>query len=86
MADQAAEDSRVLSLAAHAARVNTNIGAMTYEDKRLALEWLGVRVRVWRPGHTDETDTPLRWDLTVAPLDGEPIVYRAPRAAIPRRH
>jgi site-specific DNA recombinase len=86
IADRAAEDARVLSLADWAARVNTNIEAMTYEDKRLALEWLGVQVRVWRPGHADEADEPLRWDLTVAPLDGQAIVYRSPHAAIPRRH
>jgi site-specific DNA recombinase len=86
IADRAAEDARVLSLAAWAARVNTNIEAMTYEDKRLALEWLGVQVRVWRPGYIDETDKSLRWDLTVAPLDGQPIVYRSARAATPRKH
>ena len=43
IADRAGEDARVLSLAEWCARVSTNVEKMTYEDKRLALAWLGVQ-------------------------------------------
>lgn len=86
IADRAAEDARVMSLAAHAAKVSANIETMTYDDKRLALTWLGVQARVWKPGHVDEAGEPLRWELTIAPLDEEPIVFRTSRGgACPAR-
>ena len=69
IADQRDEDARIQTLADWCARVNANIDTLTYEDRRLALTWLGVDVRAYRLGAVDASGKPLpRWTMTMAPL------------------
>jgi site-specific DNA recombinase len=69
LADQEAEDAQVTSLTEWCARVGTNLDTLTYDEKRLALDALGVNVRVYRSGATDEAEAPLpRWYLTLNPV------------------
>jgi site-specific DNA recombinase len=87
IADRAAEDAMLQDLSIWCARVGANLDALSYDEKRLALAALGVQVRIWRQGTTDEAGESLRWDMTMEPQspNGEPIVYRAAPAASPRR-
>jgi hypothetical protein len=67
IADRADEDARVRSLADWCQRVGTNLDLMSYAEKRLALEALGVKVRVYLPGTVDEHGQPRpRWEMTMA--------------------
>jgi site-specific DNA recombinase len=87
IADRQAEDARVLSLADWCATVNANLETLTYDEKRLALGWLGVQVRVYRPGATDDSGTSLpRWEVTMAPaqtLEHQTLYPTAPGARSP---
>jgi hypothetical protein len=75
IADQAEEDARVQSLADWCARVNANVDTLTYEERRLALTWLGVDVRAYRIGTVDANGNPLpRWTMTMAPLPEPPTI------------
>ena len=56
--------------------------AMTYEQRRLTLDNLGVRVRLWRTDHVDEQGRPQRWKITASiPLDDPPDVDTYQQAA-----
>jgi site-specific DNA recombinase len=67
MADRADEDARVRSLSEWCSRVGANLDLMAYDEKRLALDALGVKVRVYSPGAVDEDGTPRpRWEMTMA--------------------
>ena len=60
----AAEASRLGDLASWCSRVASNLAALTYEQKRLVLEALGVRVHVWKTDHDP------RWQLDMSlPVD-----------------
>lgn len=85
IADRAEEDAKMRDLAAWCATVDANLDRLTYEEKRLALAWLGVQARVWRPGHVDNAGGTRRWEMTMAPIGGDPIVYRAAPGSFPRR-
>lgn len=66
--DQEAEDARVRSLGAWCETVAANLDTLTYEEKRVALDALGVEVRVWREGAADADGNPLpRWEMTIDP-------------------
>ena len=68
IADRENENARVQSLAEWCAKVNANIETLTYEERRLALTWLGVDVRVFRREARDADGQPLpRWTMTMAP-------------------
>jgi hypothetical protein len=46
-----------------------NLDTLSYDERRLALDALGVNVRVYRSGATDEAGAPLpRWSLTLNPV------------------
>jgi site-specific DNA recombinase len=85
IADRAADDAKLRDLAGWCATVGANIDTLTYDEKRLALAWLGVHVKVWRPGTVDDGGEPMRWEMTMAPIGGDPIVYRAAPVASPHR-
>jgi hypothetical protein len=65
-----AEVARVETLADWCATVSANLDSLDYAAKRAAIDALGVEVRIWREGATDETGKPLpRWLLSVEPVD-----------------
>ena len=70
IASAEAEVARVKTLADWCATVCRNLDSLDYAAKRAAIDALGVEVRVWREGATDEHGTPLpRWLLSVEPVD-----------------
>jgi site-specific DNA recombinase len=79
IADQREEAARVRSLSEWCATVATNLDTLGYDEKRLALEALGVQVRVWREDAMRDDGTPFpRWELTIRPVGAElPLVYPA---------
>jgi site-specific DNA recombinase len=81
IADRAAENARLQTLTDWCALVGTNLDSLSYDEKRLALDALGVQVRVYRPNATDETGAPLpRWEVMIRPASPETdIVYRSTR-------
>jgi site-specific DNA recombinase len=81
MADERADAEMVTSLTAWCARVNANLDTLTYEEKRLALEALGVKVHIFRQGTLNSEGIPNpRWTLTLNLVSrGEPIVYPSTR-------
>jgi site-specific DNA recombinase len=82
IADRADEDARVRSLAEWCSRVGTNLDTLSYDEKRLALDALGVKVRVYKQGSTDVDGNPLpRWDMTMRPaFAAEHVVYSPTRS------
>jgi hypothetical protein len=69
IADQGRDVAWVTRLTDWCARVSQNLETLTYDEKRLALAALGVRVRAYRKGSVDETGTPYpRWELTMNPI------------------
>jgi hypothetical protein len=77
MADAEADRARVRSLTDWCEHFGAKLATATYEQKRTALEALGVKVRVYRLGTVDAEGNPNpRWDLTMRPMSaGSPIVY-----------
>jgi site-specific DNA recombinase len=66
--DRDAETARVKTLTDWCATVNANLETLTYDEKRLALKWLGVHTRVHRVGAIDAMGNPMpRWELTMGP-------------------
>jgi site-specific DNA recombinase len=69
IADAEAEAANVRTLSEWCSRVGTNLDTLTYDERRLALDALGVKVRVYRNGATDEAREPLpRWTLMLTPV------------------
>ncbi|MDQ3655612.1 MAG: hypothetical protein M3457_11100, partial [Chloroflexota bacterium] len=59
-------------------RVSKNLSMLTYQEKRLIMDALGVSVRVFRADHEP------RWEIGMAPLPIEasetsPFVFNNPR-------
>lgn len=59
-------------------RVSKNLSTLTYQEKRLIMDALGVSVRVFRADHEP------RWEIGMAPLpieasDASPFVFNNPR-------
>ncbi len=72
-----ADTETLASLMSWCERVSTNLRVLTYKEKRLILEALGVSVRVFRVDHSP------RWELTMAPLpivasENDPFVFSYP--------
>lgn len=66
MQDAEEEHAHVRSLAAWCDTVRQNLHHLTYEQKRLALEALGVQVHVWREGAVNQHGKQLpRWQMTL---------------------
>ncbi len=59
------ERDRLADLAAWCSRVAGNLPTLTYDEKRMVLDALGVEVRVYRTDHDP------RWEITMAPTPGE---------------
>ena len=72
IADRAAEEARMRTLARWCAGVGENLGRLSYAEKRLALDALRVEVRVWREGdaQTDGTSLP-RWEVIMRPAPSD---------------
>ena len=77
LADDAADLEKMKSLSAWCSRVNANLDSLTYGERRMALDALGVNVQVYRPGTTDDDGNPYpRWVLTMnLASTTEPIVF-----------
>lgn len=78
LADAAADTARLHSLEVWAETVAANLDTLTYDEKRLALDALGVRVRSYRIGTVDETGRPYpRWAVSINPTTPQPaFLYR----------
>jgi hypothetical protein len=59
IASAEAEVARVQTLAEWCAPVYRNLDSLDYAAKRAAIDALGVEVRIWREGASDETGNPL---------------------------
>ncbi len=57
-----AERERLADLATWCQRVGANLATLSYVERRMVLDALGVRVKVYRADHNP------RWELTMAPL------------------
>ena len=69
IADADADTVRMRSLTEWCQTVAANLDALTYDEKRLALDGLGVMVRVWRPGATNEQgESYPRWQIALDPM------------------
>ena len=69
IADEEADATRLRSLSEWCQTVTANLDVLTYDEKRLALEGLGVRVQIWRPATTDEQGNPYpRWQIVLDPV------------------
>nr|MBA2596489.1 hypothetical protein [Chloroflexia bacterium] len=68
IADRDAETARVATLAEWCQTVAANLDVLTYDEKRLALTALGVKVRVFKQDATDADGTPYpRWEIDMCP-------------------
>ena len=90
IADEEADATRLRSLSEWCQTVASNLDALTYAEKRLALDGLGVKVRIWRPGATDEQGNPYpRWQITLDPVlplsSGSPPASETAYAPLPAR-
>ena len=61
-AGEIAENQRLLDLALWCTRAASNLDALSYNERRMVFEALGVSVRVWTCDHDP------RWELTLAPM------------------
>lgn len=76
--DAAADRERVRSIAEWCATVAERVEGMSYDEKRLALDALGVQVHVYREGAVNEQGQPLpRWELTADPSSIGVILYHS---------
>jgi hypothetical protein len=58
LADEDEDAARLRSLDEWCQTVAANLDALTYDEKRRALDGLGVTVEIWRPGATNEQGEP----------------------------
>jgi hypothetical protein len=75
--DTEADRARVRSLTDWCEQVGKTLRAATYEQKRMALDALGVKVRIYKTGTLDQAGNPYpRWVAEMRPIgSGEPTVY-----------
>jgi cell division septum initiation protein DivIVA len=70
IADRTAEDAKVRSLTAWCQRVGANLDRLNYTERRLALEALGVQVRIYSNRIPDENgDSYSRWIVTLGSME-----------------
>lgn len=81
MADVEADAAKVRTLTDWAGHFAAKLDTATYEQKRQALEALGVQVFINKPGSLDADGEPRpRWYMTMRPLAlGAPVVYASAR-------
>jgi hypothetical protein len=71
---------RIDEITAWCAMVADNVDRLSYAEKRLALDWLGVEARVWGADHTP------RWDVSASiPLASQTVSVSSPRCSHTRR-
>jgi hypothetical protein len=52
--------------------VSENLETLTHDERRMALDALGVKVRAYRKGSVDEAGNPYpRWEMTKNPVSPE---------------
>ena len=93
LAETAEASAQVRSLMAWCPTVAANLDAMSYDEQRLTLSVLGVRVDIYRPGSVDQHGKPVpRWILYADParyqtdvptILGPHILYGSPGRATP---
>ena len=72
-AEESIDTARLSSLIDWTTRAAANLSALTYAEKRMLLEALGVSVRVWKTDHEP------RWELTMTPIppdSNSSVVFR----------
>jgi site-specific DNA recombinase len=79
-ADHDADTNALNNITSWCHRVSKNLSTLTYQEKRLILDALGVSVRVFRADHEP------RWEITMAPLPikvsaESPFVFNNPCGA-----
>jgi site-specific DNA recombinase len=73
IADADAEEAKVRTLSEWCQTVAANLESLTYDERRMALDVLGVQVHVHRSGSVDAQGNPLpRWVIT-----GDPAILEA---------
>jgi site-specific DNA recombinase len=79
--DQDGEDAKVTTLTTWCSRVGANLDTLSYDERRMAIDALGVQVRAYRNGSLDETGNPYpRWEMTMNPISPEEgIVFNPAR-------
>ncbi len=79
--DRDAEAAKVKALAEWCSMIGGKLDSLSYDKKRLALEALGVQVKIYRPGAVDQAGDPYpRWEITMAPdLPNDSVVYPSSR-------
>jgi hypothetical protein len=80
IADRDAKDAKVTTLTEWCSRVGANLDTLTYDERRMAIDALGVQVRAYRKGSVDGAGNPYpRWEMTMNPIIPEAaIVYGNP--------
>ena len=77
IADRDADEARVRSLAAWCPRVGANLDTLSYDERRLALEALGVKVQVFAAGARDEAGHSLpHWVIIMQPVGSDDEIRR----------
>jgi hypothetical protein len=79
--DRSAEAAKVKALADWCATIGGKLDSLSYDKKRLALEALGVQVKIYRLGSVNTVgDSYPRWELTMAPdVPNDSVVYPSTR-------
>jgi site-specific DNA recombinase len=84
--DERADAAKMAGVREWCQRVNANLDRLSYDEKRLALEALGVEVLCWRKDAIDARGNPLpRWEIIMRPTSGEHVVYSSTRCNTPHR-
>jgi site-specific DNA recombinase len=69
--DAEADATQLRTMTEWCQSVASNIDALTYAERRMALSGLGVSVRVWKPNTLNEQGQPNpRWQIDLAPAFG----------------
>ena len=75
IADQDAEDAKVTGLTEWCSRVGANLNTLSYDERRMAIDALGVQVRAYRKGSLDAAGNPYpRWQMTMNPVMPEAVI------------
>lgn len=71
IADAEADAAQLRTMTEWCQSVASNIDALTYAERRIALSGLGVSVRIWKPNTLNEQGQPNpRWQIDLAPAFG----------------
>ena len=59
--------AEILRFGAWCVSYRDTLDTASYQEKRIALEMLGIRVKIFKYGERDEKSRPKRYTITVAP-------------------